>query len=132
MNEATGEILPAAFVDAWNSDLSVFRDELATDNELNLAIEQMKLTGASKPKPQNRHVAAVMLAGTSVIRAQIVQGTSNRAFRVYDTAEATKPHHASIFLTQSARSILSAKAVRKRLFELFKKADQQYRNGRLT
>jgi len=132
VDESTGRILSVAFTDAWRSDLSVFRDERATDTELIFAIDQMKQTGASKTPQQKRYVAAVMLAGTGAVRAQFLQGTSNSVFRVYNTAEAAKPHHASIFLTQAARSSLSEKSIRKRLFELFTTADHHYRGGRLV
>ena len=130
--DQNGRLLSVAFTDAWRSDLSVFRDERATDAELELAIEEMKLTGASKTPPQNRRVAAAMVASAGAIRAQIVDGTSNEAFRVYDTAEATKPHHASIFLTQTARAKLTEKSVRKRLYELFSIAAPNYRSGRIN
>ena len=98
-----------------------------------VAIEQMKLTGANKTPRQNRLVAAAMVAVASAIRTQMVDGTSNRAFRVYDTADGAKPHHASVFLTQTARSKLSEKSVRKRLYELFSIAAPKYiSNGTTT
>ena len=93
-----------------------------------VAIEQMKLTGANKTPRQNRHVAAAMVAVASAIRTQMVDGTSNRAFRVYDTADEMKPHHASVFLTQTARSKLTEKSVRKRLYELFAVTALKYRS----
>jgi hypothetical protein len=130
--DPNGRILSVAFTDAWRSDLSVFRDERASDGEIALAIEQMRLTGVSKTPPQDRHVAAAMVASTGTIRAQMVDGTSDRAFRVYDTAEEAKPHHASIFLTRTARSTLTEKSVRKRLYELFSVAAPNYRDGRLN
>ena len=117
--DQSGRVLSVAFTDAWRSDLSVFRDERATDAEIALAIEQMKLTGAKKTPPQNRNVAAAMVASAGTIRAQVVDGANDQAFRVYDTGDEAKPHHASIFLTQTARSKLTEKSVRKRLYELF-------------
>ena len=66
-----GRITSVAFMDVYRSDLSVFRDERATDTEIALAIEQMLVTGLKKSPPQNRHVAAVMTAGTGTIRSHI-------------------------------------------------------------
>ena len=131
VNETTGEILPMAFMDAWKSDLSVFRDDRASDGELLLAIEQMKATGLQKSPPQQRTVAAAMAARTRNIRFHTLEKCGTRAFRVYDTAESSKPHHASVFLTKAARAELTEKTTRKRLFELFSSV-KHYREGRIA
>ncbi|MGO9473022.1 MAG: hypothetical protein ACLPWS_06350 [Rhodomicrobium sp.] len=129
VDEKTGAPLPTAFSDAWNSDLSVFREERASDEEIRLAITQVKEIGLAKNPPKPRKLVAIMLAAASQIRAEMVESTVSRAFRVYDTAEPEKPNHASVFVTKTARSKnMGEKKVRRRLFELFV-AVQGYRSG---
>jgi hypothetical protein len=123
-----GVPVSTAFSDAWNSDLSVFREEGASDEELKLAITQVKEIGLAKEPPKPRKLVAVMMAKASQIRAEVVKPTSSKAFRIYDTADAEKPHHASVFVTKDGRTGMSEKQVRRRLFELFA-AVQEYRSG---
>lgn len=127
----TGIPVSMAFADAWSSDLSVFREEQASDVEITLAIDQMKATGAKKAPPQQRAVVAAMSIGTGRLRAEVIGKHDARAFRVYDTAEEAKPHHASVFLSKVARSEMTEKSSRKRLFELFSSV-ANYRAGRLA
>lgn len=124
--DTDGLPIPMAFSDAWNSDLSVFREERASDLELDLAITQIKQIGLAKEPPKPRKLVAVSMATASQVRA--VSLNNSRVFRVYDTAEAKKPHHASVFVTKEGRAGMSEKQVRRRLFELFT-AVQEYRNG---
>lgn len=129
VHPTTGLPVSTAFSDAWSSDLSTFRDPAAADHELALAISEMQATGLKKSGP--RTVAAFATAEVAVLRAEILPKSGARSFRVYDTAEEVKPHHASVFLTPSARGELSEKSTRKRLFELFQ-AVTSFRNGRLS
>ena len=126
----TGVPIAMAFADAWSSDLSVFREERATDAEITLAIEQMKQTGLKKTPLQDRSVIGVMTATTARVRSEVTANDNVRAFRVYDTAEELKPHHASVFLTHAGRTKFTEKVARKRLFEIFA-AVSNYRTGRL-
>lgn len=130
VNEKTGALVSMAFADAWTSDLSVFREEKASDEEIGLAITQMKQTGLSKTPPRDRTVIAVMTATTSRVRSEVIGDEKNRTFRVYDTAKEHKPSHASVFLTQIGRTQLTEKRARKRLFEVFA-VITDYRLGRL-
>jgi hypothetical protein len=83
------------FTDAWNSDLSLFREKRATDMEIELALEENYATGRRKVPPQNRSFVGVMHARAFAIRRAVLDNGPMRAFRVYDTAQQTKPHHAS-------------------------------------
>ena len=128
--DGSGQVVSVAFNDAWTSDLSVFRDEMASDQEILHAIEQIKMTGLQKNPPRERHVVQVRSARTVAVRKEILPKSQTQAFRVYDTAEADKPHHASVFLTKAARDELTEKSTRKRLFELFSTVANNYRGGR--
>jgi hypothetical protein len=119
IDPATGRPTSQTFADAWSSDLSVFRQERATREEIALATAQMKARGLRKTPPEVREVHGSMVARTGAIRAFLVPATDARAFRVYDTAEEEKPHHVSVFLTCFGRANMSPKAVKKRLYELF-------------
>ena len=46
IHPTTGAPTSMAFADAWSSDLSVFREDKATDQEIALAIKQMNLKKA--------------------------------------------------------------------------------------
>ena len=119
IDPGTGRPTLQIFTDAWTSDLSVFRQERATREEIALAVQQMKERGLKKRPPEEREVRGRMVARTEVVRAALVPNTESRAFRVYDTAEERKPHHASVFLTCLGREKISQKAVKKRLYEIF-------------
>jgi hypothetical protein len=119
IDPATGRPTSQTFADAWSSDLSVFRQERATREEVALATEQMKARGLRKTPPEMREVRGSMVARTEVIRAFLVSAAEVRAFRVYDTAEEETPHHASVFLTCFGRANMSQKVVKKRLYEIF-------------
>lgn len=119
IDQATGRPNSQTFADACTSDLSVFRRERATQEEVALAVQQMMARGRQKVPPQDRELRGRMVARTEVVRSALVPSTDARAFRVYDTAEEQKPHHASVFLTCLGRERMSQKAVKKRLYETF-------------
>lgn len=129
VDERTGVVVSVAFTDVWKSDLSVFRDERASLEEIQFAVEQMKATGLRKTPPRERRVVEVRSARVAAVRYDMMPKAKARAFRVYDTGEKEKPHHASVFLTKAARIELSEKSVRKRLFELFGVVAGKYRDG---
>ena len=119
IDQATGRPTSQVFTDVWTSDLSVFRQERAAKEEVALAVEQMIARGLRKVPPEERQVRGRMVARTATVRALLLPSSDARAFRVYDTAEEPKPHHASVFLTCLGRRRMSQKVVKKRLYEIF-------------
>jgi hypothetical protein len=122
------------FNDAWNSDLSLFREAGATDAEIQLALAENRATG--KARSQDRSFFGVMHALADAIRRATFDGFAGPVFRVYDTAGANKPHHASVFMTRAAKNALTDKKVRKKLWETFGSAMAEdartYRRGRIV
>jgi len=122
------------FNDAWSSDLSLFREARATDTEIQVALAENRATG--KARSQDRSFFGVMHALADAIRRATFDGFTEPVFRVYDTAEANKPHHASVFMTRAAKNALTDKKVRKKLWETFgsKMAEdaRTYRGGRMV
>jgi hypothetical protein len=121
------------FNDAWNSDLSLFREARATDTEIQIALAENRATGQARS--QDRSFFGVMYALADAIRRATFDGFAGPVFRVYDTAEANKPHHASVFMTRAAKKALTIKKVRKKLWETFGSAMAEdartYRRGRI-
>jgi hypothetical protein len=91
------------------------------------AVTQAHNIGLGKDPPKPRKVVAVAMSKAGEIRAEVVK-PDVKAFRVYDTASADKPSHASVFLTKETRAEWSEKRVRRRLAELFIKVEG-YRSG---
>jgi hypothetical protein len=124
----SGKPVAVVFNDAWNSDLSLFREGKATDAEIRLALQ--------KVPPQNRLFVGVMQTPAFAIRRALLDNGPMRAFRVYDTAEQMKPHHASVFMSKAGREQLTQKRVRKELWEIFGQViaheASTYRRGRLS
>ena len=116
---ATGVISPLAFQDATTIDLSLFREALASDEELQSAIDAIKATGASKLPPQDRGIQLVMQATAGDLRSLAFEGGSERMCMVYDTALPDKPAHASVFTPTSARKGAKQREVRRKLLALF-------------
>jgi len=77
-----------------------------------------------------------MHALADAIRRATFDGFAGPVFRVYDTAEANKPHHASVYMTRAAKNALTDKKVRKKLWETFgsRMAEdaRTYRRGRIV
>jgi len=122
------------FNDAWNSDLSLFREARATDTEIQIALAENRATGQARS--QDRSFLGVMYALADAIRRATFDEFSGPVFRVYDTAEANKPHHASVFMTKAAKKALTIKKMRKKLWETFGSAMAEdartYRRGRIV
>ena len=122
------------FNDAWNSDLSLFREARATDTEIQIALAENRATGQARS--QDRSFFGVMYALADAIRRATFDGFAGPVFRIYDTAEANKPHHASVFMTRAAKKALTNKKVRKKLWEIFGSAMAEdaktYRRGRIV
>jgi hypothetical protein len=124
------------FNDAWSSDLSLFRETRAANAEIQLALAENRATGQRRNPPQDRSFLGVMYARANAIRRATFDGFAGPAFRVYDTAEANKPNHASVFMTRAAKAALTSKKVRKKLWETFGSAMAKdagtYRRGRIV
>ena len=116
-----GKIHPLAFQEATTLELSVFREERATDGEIQTAINEIKATGETKVIPEQRLVAVVMQALAGDVRESVFPDELDRMCFVYDTATPTKPSHASIFTPSKARKGSPQRAVRRALLELFSK-----------
>lgn len=114
-------VSPMAFQDATTLDLSLFREGHATDDELKLAAGEIAETGKSREIPQVRGVSMIMQASAHAIRALTFDKTGKRMCFVYDTAEPTKPSHASVFTPPNARKGSGQREVRRKLLELFVK-----------
>lgn len=115
-----GIVSPAAFTDAYTLDLSLFRENYAGDAELQLAINQIKATGQKKDPIQKRQIVAVMHASAAAVRQLQLEEPNERMCLVYDTAEADKPAHASIFTPSRARkSKKDQRAIRRALLDVF-------------
>jgi hypothetical protein len=131
-----GKPVPVIFNDAWNNDLSLFRETKAADGEIALALTENRATGQKRNPPQDRSFVGVMYARAHAIRGAAFDSHPKPAFRVYDTGEQNKPNHASVFMSKAGREQLTVKKVRKKLWEIFGQALAEegptYRGGRLS
>jgi hypothetical protein len=131
-----GKPVAVIFNDAWNNDLSLFRETKATDEEIALALTEIRATGQKRNHPQDRSFVGVMYARAHAVRGADFDNGPKPAFRVYDTGEQNKPHHASVFMSKAGREQLTVKKVRKKLWEIFGQALAEealtYRGGRLS
>lgn len=126
-----GKVSPLAFNDATTMDLSLFREGLAEDSEIQLAIDEIRKLGQSKVPPQNRLVQVVMQASAREIRDKTFESGGIWKFYIYDTGVAEKPAHASVFTPEVARKGAAQRKARKALLELFTKKTvivDDYRN----
>ncbi|MDF2494574.1 hypothetical protein [Sphingomonas sp.] len=121
LDPVTGVISPLAFQDATTIDLSLFREALAQDSELQAAINAIKATGASKLPPQERGIQLVMQTSAGDLRSLVFEDGSERMCMVYDTALPDKPAHASVFTPSVARKGAKQREVRRKLLALFSK-----------
>lgn len=118
-DEQKQQVSPMAFQEATTMDLSVFRELRATDAEVQHSIDQVKITGKARTKPQERFVFLVMQALTSDIRNLAFEDLPMPMCRVYDTAIPTNRAHASVFTPICARKGSRQRQVRRALLELF-------------
>jgi hypothetical protein len=114
----TGLVSPLAFADAVNLDLSVFREQNASDSEIQLAIDEIRKTGASKVPKQERIVTLVMQAQAAKVRNCTFEDDKSRMCFVYDTVTYDKPNHASVFTPERATK-KGGREVRRALLKLF-------------
>lgn len=117
-----GTLSPLSFQDATTLDLSLFREDIATDQEIQLAIDEIVATGRAKlPTPQSRYIDVVLQAQAGELRSLMSRDGAERLIRLYDTAEELKPAHASGFTPPTARKGAGQRHARKELLRVFEK-----------
>ncbi len=114
-----GIVSPMAFQDATTIDLSVFREAIATDAEIQLSIDEIRALGETRVPPQERLISLVMQASAKDVRAAKFESDGGWMCRVYDTAVLEKPAHASVFTPTVARKGSAQRQVRKELLRIF-------------
>ena len=88
-------ILPDAFQELTNRDLSMLRVHHADPNEAIKTKEDLINRGLERVPPKLRTIDQVCLSRASALRAADIHG--RRILAVYDTALEGKPSHASVF-----------------------------------
>lgn len=89
------EVVPEAFRELTNRDLSTIRQAFATKGEADLTREQLIEIGLNRTRPQTRLIEEVFVAKVSDFRG--ANDNEGRLLAVYDTGLEDKPSHASIF-----------------------------------
>ena len=107
-DEVRDVVVPDAFQELTNRDLSVVRIAYATAEEASATRDELVARGQEKTPPRLRVVDEVCIASVMELRAATEQ--YGRLLAVYDTALRGKPSHASVFTTKVA---LEDKRVRK-------------------
>lgn len=114
----TGTLLPIAFQEVHNRDLSVLRTSHADREEIRNTIAEIVERGQQAVPPKLRKVEYGAYAKTADIRRDTIEG--ERCFSVYDTALEAKRSHASIFTTPKVLDSKGLKAMaRRRLHAIF-------------
>jgi len=103
-------VVPDAFQELFNRDLSVIRREHAGQDEVSRSRDELVARGAEKIPPKLRLIEEVCLAKVADIRAPM-QG-AGRVLAAYDTALESVPSHASIFTVPAA---LASRQLRKQV-----------------
>ncbi len=111
-DEVRGVVVPSAFQELTNRDLSVLRLAHTTRDEAQKTRDELVARGADRIPPQLRTVSEVCIAKVSELRAPLP--AHGRLLGVFDTALEDKKSHASIFTTEAA---LNDKRLRKTLRE---------------
>lgn len=106
-DEVRETIVPDAFQELINRDLSVIRTTYATDKEADATRDELIARGLDRIPPSLRLVNEVCIGSVRKLREPT---PGDRMFAVYDTALNDKPAHASVFV---ASKILDAKQLRK-------------------
>lgn len=89
------EVVPEAFRELTNRDLSTIRQGITTKAEADATREQLIEIGQHRTKPQARLIEEVFVAKVSDFRG--ANDNEGRLLAVYDTGLEDKPGHASIF-----------------------------------
>jgi hypothetical protein len=111
-------VVPDAFQELTNRDLSTLRQSLTNKIEAHATRDELVARGAERLPPQIRAVEEVCIASVADLREQ--RHDNNRILGVYDTALKDKPAHASLFTVKEAFTQRALrKVVRERVHRLF-------------
>ena len=118
-------VVPAAFQELTNRDLSTLRVSHATRSEADATRDELIERGKDRIPPKLRIISEVCIATVAEIRGAVESGS--RLMAVYDTALETVPSHASIF---TRTDVLGNKRlrmiVRNRIHEILTKRRMPY------
>jgi hypothetical protein len=124
-DEQRGVVVPAAFQELTNRDLSTLRVTHATRSEADSTRDELIQRGKDRIPPRLRLVNEVCVAAVAEIRGVVKDGV--RLLGVYDTALEDVPAHASIF---TRTDVLDSKKlrmiVRSQINEIFTKRRMSY------
>jgi hypothetical protein len=113
-------VVPSAFQELTNRDLSVLRLKYATQQEAIDTKNELVERGAERVPPQMRLVDEVCIGSVAELRAEISQ--HGRLLGVFDTALENKASHASLFTTEAAlQNGRMRKVVRQRVHDVMTK-----------
>lgn len=91
-----GKITSSALSAAETSGLSIFRDAIATDDQIK-AVAEFLVSKARISSGEKAGVFGVLRMITSTVRTCKASGENENAYCVYDTALADNPSHAEVF-----------------------------------
>lgn len=115
-----GVVVPDAFQELTNRDLSLLRVGHATKEEASMTRDELVERGATRIPPQFRLVNEVCLARAVALRT--VRDTDRRLLAIYDTALDKVRSHASAFTRADVlEDRRLRKVVRNRIHEVFTK-----------
>ena len=103
-------VVPEAFQELTNRDLSVLRCAIATKNEARSVRDELIERGKERKTPQLRQVDEVCIGSVGRIREEFPN--VGRLLAVYDTAIEGQPAHASVFTNQL---VLDSRELRKKV-----------------
>ena len=122
-------VVPEAFQELINRDLSTIRITHASPSEVDATREVLIQRGKEKIPPKIRLVDEVCIASVSEIRS--TSDSSGRLLAVYDTGIDAAPAHASVFTRSDVfNERRLRKVVRSRIHELFTKVRIPYNDFR--
>ena len=120
-----GVIVPAAFQELTNRDLSVLRLTYATKHDAEATKDDLVARGADRIPPQMRLVDEVCIATVSDLRADVAP--HGRLIGVFDTALDGKSSHASLFTNEVVLSDARLrKVVRQRVHYVMTRRRERY------
>lgn len=116
MHFDNGTVVPAAFHELTNTDLSISRIGKATKAELELTREALIQRGANRALPQSRDVDQACIFRAGDLRSKVLEG--QRVFGIYDTGLEKQPNHASAVAIKFPGDGKAAKRSRMQLRQL--------------
>ncbi|WP_324806612.1 hypothetical protein SH584_09495 [Sphingomonas sp. LY29] len=124
-DEQRNVVVPSAFQELTNRDLSVLRLSYATQQEARDTKNELVERGEGRIPPQLRLVEEVCIASVSELRASV--GPQGRLIGVFDTALPSKPSHASLFTNAAALDDRRLrKLVRQRVHDVMTKRRERF------